>query len=212
MKLLATALLLVTGGLLTSGFLHADINFDNLAEGTVVGNNYAGVTFTNAVVWAQNSFLPATFPPNSPPNVATNDQGGTITIEFAQPVGFVSGFFTYSEPLTIESFDGNGNELTSFTSYNNGVGTYANYLGADIPYPNNFAAPNMYYTVFNANNKISSVEIFTASDQTDTFTLDNLSYNPVPEPALWVPLSALLLAVAGSSRLRRGKTGNPGID
>ena len=70
------------------------IDFENLPGGTVVTNQYAGVSFTNTLVLTAGTTLNAMeFPPHSGSNVVS-DNGGPITITFATPITAFSAFFT----------------------------------------------------------------------------------------------------------------------
>ncbi|MGH9722775.1 MAG: hypothetical protein ACRD8O_21410 [Bryobacteraceae bacterium] len=69
-----------------------DTNFDNLTDGTDAANSYAaqGVTFSNALVQTEGISLSPIFPPASAPNVAINDPGAIMEIDFTTPVNYFS--------------------------------------------------------------------------------------------------------------------------
>src|SRR5215471_5774733 len=95
------------------GLHAATITFDTLADGDVVTTQYAGVTFSNTVVFTAGiSLNEFEFPPRSGPNVAS-DIGGPITIDFTTPVTNFSAYFTYLVPLTITGFNSSNVAIAS---------------------------------------------------------------------------------------------------
>jgi hypothetical protein len=189
------------GGILLlalAGTSQADIyiNFDNLADGTNVGNNYAGMTFTNALVQAQGISLSPIFTPASAPNVAVNLPGGTMTIAFTTGIPYFQAHFTYIEPLSLVFMDGGATldtvdsefdcndlfsiSLNSCTDGSTDVG----------PAPNELIS----YAAVDGN-VITSVSITSASGLSDTFTIDNISSVPEPSSLFLLVNAALLVAV-----------------
>lgn len=177
MKLLYIALLFVSQLVLSDPI--TTITFDNLADSTQVAGAYPGVTFTNALVQSQNiSLSPAYSPPFSPPNAVTNDSGdvtkpgGSMIITLASPVPFVAGYFDYSEQLTLTALDATSSTIASKPSLFS-----SNVKGSGNP-------QNEFISVGSVNgpSTIKSIQISTASLQSDTFTLDNFEYG-APEPA-----------------------------
>ena len=84
------------------------IDFEGLADSTILTNQYPGITFTNAIILTAGiSLNEFEFPPHSGVNVAS-DNNGPITIVFSSPVLSFSGYFTYVEPLTLDAFDSLG--------------------------------------------------------------------------------------------------------
>jgi hypothetical protein len=160
------------------------INFDNLLDGAVVGNAYAnqGVTFSNALVQAQGVSLSPLFPPASPPNVAINDPGAIMEIDFANPLNAFNAQFTYEEQLTVQFVNGN----VIFKTLQ-GSCPFGNFVGACVTGPNEVIS-------FNSDQPITEVRMYTASLQPDTFTIDNVT--SVPEPASGFLLGTVLLALA----------------
>src|SRR5579859_4683074 len=87
------------------------INFEGLADGTILANQYPGLAFSNAIILTAGiSLNEFEFPPHSGVNVAS-DNGGPITIEFSTPVVSFGGYFTYLEPLTLDAFDASDTEV-----------------------------------------------------------------------------------------------------
>jgi hypothetical protein len=160
------------------------INFDNLQDGAVVGNAYAnqGVTFTNALVQAQGVSLSPLFPPASAPNVAINDQGAIMEIDFANPLRSFRAQFTYEEQLTVQFVDDN----LIFKTLN-GSCPFGNFLGGRINPPNEVIS-------FVSDQPITAVRIYTASLEPDTVTIDNVGTIPEPAAEAFL-LGELLLAI-----------------
>jgi hypothetical protein len=98
------------------------ITFEGLGDGTVVTNQFSGVTFSNAtVLTAGISLNELEFPPESGTNVVFDD-GGPMSISFATPLTSFSGFFTYAEQLTLIGFDGFGNVVgTTFSAFDSNL-------------------------------------------------------------------------------------------
>ena len=83
------------------------ITFDNLPDGTIVTNQFPGVSFTPfAVVLTKGVGLNPDFPPVSDPNVIGATAIGTIAATFTTPVSSVGAFVTGSESVTESIFRG----------------------------------------------------------------------------------------------------------
>src|ERR1017187_5126472 len=92
------------------------IDFEGLPDGTILTNQYPGVTFSNAVILTSGvSLNEFEFPPHSGTNVVS-DNGGPISISFATPVQSFGGYFTYAEQLSVGVFDAQNVLLGSLTS------------------------------------------------------------------------------------------------
>lgn len=92
------------------------IGFENLPSGTILTNQFSGATFFNAIVLTTGFTLDEfECPPHSGANVAS-DNGGQMTISFASPLRSISGYFTYSVPLTIQAFDSSNHPIGSAVS------------------------------------------------------------------------------------------------
>ena len=80
------------------------VNFESFSDLDSVTNQVPGLTFSNAtVLTAGVSLNEFEFPPHSPVNVIFDD-GGLITIVFAQPAPQVAAFLTYTLPVTMTAF------------------------------------------------------------------------------------------------------------
>ena len=92
------------------------VTFEGLDDLTVLGSQYAGLSFRNAVIWtAQFTLNEGEFPPRSGSNVAVN-AGGPLIIDFPVPVQSVTGFLTYVVPVTITAFQQGGLPLPLLTT------------------------------------------------------------------------------------------------
>lgn len=110
-------------GALYSATLFADplsIDFEGLADGTSITNQFPGVAFSDATaISAGASLNEADFPPHSGISVAFDD-GGPMVLTFLTPALSFDGFFTYnlvSNPLlTIAAFDESNSALPVVSS------------------------------------------------------------------------------------------------
>jgi len=193
MKVKKTGLILLLAMLALTARAFAgsySIDFENLTDGTVVGNNYSsfGVIFQNAVIaTAGISLNEFEFPPHSGVNVAI-DGLGPITLLFTTPITSFSAYFTYAEPLT----------MTGYNAMNQVVGTAsslynANYVSSGNP-PNELVGLNFL-------GGISSITIL-ADPLGDSFTMDDASFKqlPIPEPNTLYILGPALVVLFGSLR------------
>lgn len=151
------------------------LTFENLSEGDIVSSQFTplGVTVVGSpmVLTAGSLLNEIEFPPHSNWNVLA-DVNGPISFQFAPGVSSVSGFFTYTTQLTIDVFDPGGKPLvTAHSASQSNLGS------------NEF---------FEFTGDIGSISI--VGDPSGlSFTLDDLSFAPVPEPAavlLILPIAA----------------------
>src|SRR5207249_10796951 len=90
--------------------------FNNLQDGTAVGNQVPNCQFTNAAVLSAGTSLNEfEFPPHSSASVA-GDVSGPLTIKFSPPITAFGGYFTYSTALSIAAFDANGIRVATANS------------------------------------------------------------------------------------------------
>jgi PEP-CTERM motif len=189
-------------GLATSA--HANlINFDNLANGTVVTNQYAAqdITFSSVggeqlLVTAQSSYQ------STPPNFICTGTGG---IDCTGTV-----IFSFTTPVDNLKFDAVGNQNTIGTSfaqadiYQNGILTQSN-LNLLVS-QGNFLPDAQDLSAY-AN--ITEVLIHSNTDPAgtgyDTISFTTSVTSSVPEPATW---AMMLLGFAGMGFVgfRRAKT------
>lgn len=109
--------LLFAVSILASTASGQSLTFDALPDSTILVTQYPGITFVNtAVLSAGITLNEFEFPAHSGTNVAS-DNGGPVTITFGSPVQSVSGYFTYSVPLTLQAFDASNNLVASAASW-----------------------------------------------------------------------------------------------
>lgn len=169
------------------------INFEDRLDGDTVTNQYAGVTFQNALALTTGlSLNELEFPPVSGVNVVVDD-GGAILLNFLTPVVSVGGYFTYSTPLNFLAFDTFGIQVATITSaFSTNLG-----LSGDAG-----STPNEFLELTSVSG-IASVRI-SGDPAGGSFTLDDLTFrqavvNPVSEPAS-IALVALGLGALGLRR------------
>jgi|SRR6185437_6914846 len=171
------------------------LDFEGFPDGTVLTNQYPGVTFTNTtVITAGISLNEFEFPPHSGTNVVFDD-GGPISIDFASPILSFSGFFTYTVPLTLAAFDAISAQVASATSIFSSNLALSGDPGS---------GPNEFLSVSFAG-AISRVTI-TADLAGGSFVLDDATYttggSSVPEPGSFalLLLGSLVLVTLGRTK------------
>ncbi len=142
------------------------IDFEGLNDGDNVTTQYPGVTFSNAIILTSGiSLNEFELPPHSGANVAS-DNGGPITIDFANPITSFSAFFTYFRPLTLAGFNASNTEVTSAVSA---------YSTNDALFGDPGSSPNELIQLSNAGG-ISSVTI-TGNPGGASFVIDDVTYS-----------------------------------
>jgi hypothetical protein len=163
------------------------LNFDTLADGTVLSNEYAGVTFTGASVLSESGSLNPQFPPVSGENVAYDYLDGSITLNFSSAVHSIGGYVTANEPITLSAYNG------------------ATLLGTTLLASANstaFGTPNTFLSL--AFPTITSAVFSNGTSLGNSFTLDNVTIGAaVPEPTTWAMLMLGFGAVGAVLRSRR---------
>ena len=173
------------------------IDFEGLSDLETVTTQFPGLVFSNAVALT-SGFLGGTLneienPPHSGVTVIT-DEGSPMSITFLTPVLQFSGFFTYNTALTITAFGGADTILGSVNS----LFTNNQFLSG-VP----GSSTNELLTL--AFSQGISRIVIAGSSSGSSFTLDDVTASPVPEPAtlmLFFIAAGLLLA----TRRRRAKT------
>lgn len=169
------------------------ITFEGYADLTAFTNQFPGVDFNGATVLQLGHSLNPQFPPHSGINVVYNPIG-PMSVQFATPVGYFEGYFTYNLPLLVQAFDAGNNLLASYNSV-----CSANYIGAGQG-----CNPNELGVVTAAN--ISYVTI--SGGGGNNFTLDDArftgSINNSPEPGTLLMMSSGILGLAGVLRRKIG--------
>ena len=173
-------------------------DFDTLASGTAVTNQFAGLTFANAtVITASGGLNDRVFPPRSGEGVVLDD-GGAMTIDFAGPVFSVTGFITY--------VDGPGFSFSAFDSANHLIGSDLADFGSNmLLFGDAGSSPNERFTVSSASGSIARL-VITGDARGASFTLDDLTVDnsavvaQAPEPQTL----ALVLGVLAFGFTRQG--------
>ena len=170
----------------------ATIDFESLPDSTILTNQYSGLTFSNAIILTAGiSLNEFEFPPHSGTNVVA-DNNGPMNVAFSSPVSSFSGYFTYSEPLTLQAFNAASVQIASATSLFS-----ANYVSSGNP-------PSEFLQVVSASG-ISSVTIM-GDPAGGSFVMDDIAYTSaatgVPEPGTF---SLFLIFGLGTLALRRLK-------
>lgn len=108
---------LVAGMFVFASLLSADIvtiDFEGVPDSTPIRDLYQsvfGVTFAQATaVTAGVGLNELEFPPHSG-DTAVFDNAGPIEVDFSSPAFYISGYFTYIEPLKLQAFDSVGTEV-----------------------------------------------------------------------------------------------------
>jgi hypothetical protein len=167
-------------GLSVAGRVKADVvtlDFEGFPDSTILVNQYPGVTFADAIILTAGiSLNEFEFPPHSGTNVAS-DNNGPITIDFSTPIISFSGYFTYSEPLTLAGFDASNMEVASAASA---------YSSNDALFGDSGSSPNEFLQLTDVGG-MSSVTI-TGDPLGESFVMDDVSYttgtSAVPESNL----------------------------
>jgi hypothetical protein len=191
MKLRGLVLILALAMALPAlSFADQIITFEGYADQTVFTTQFPGVDFNGATVLQLGGSLNPQFPPHSGLNVVYNPSG-PMSIQFAAPVDYFQGYFTYNQPLLIEAFDSLNNLLGSYNSQ-----CSANYIGSGCGSPNELGLVTA--------NGISYVII--SGGGGNNFTLDDAQFTGsinTPEPATLMLLGSGLLGIVGMLRRKR---------
>ncbi len=191
-KLLFTLLTLM----LISGPVHAftTLDFEGLPDlyyywggNTNIGNYLSGVTFgPDATILDQNiyGYNSGEFPPRSGDAVLFTDEPtqGLITAQFDQNVNFVSLWYTANTQIWLEAFD-SGDGL----------------IDTDTGLGGNFGQLD-YLEVSSSFFDIAYIQIH---DGGNTYTIDDLTFNPVPEPATVILMGMGLIGLYTRARKRK---------
>jgi hypothetical protein len=163
-------------------------NFEDLTDSERLTTQYAlfGVTFTNATaLTAGISLNEFEFPPHSGTNVIFDD-GGPMTLIFSIPMVYFEGYFTYLVPLTLNFFDALNNLVGSANS---------NFSSNMVLSGDPGSSPNELLS-FAWGPGISSV-VISGDLGGNSFTMDDLTATPVPEPGTLLLLGSGVLAMVG---------------
>jgi len=169
------------------------IDFEEYPEFTQITNQYSasdGVNFTNALQLVAPDYDYFDYPPHSGSGVITNDPNSPLMMTFTpgQAPYSLSGWFSSPSGITAMAYDSHGNLLATFT----GATLAANGTnpGTNAPF------------LLKGTGYISYVT-FDDAIGPDGLTLDDLKWDPIPEPGTPMVMSTGLLAGFGIFLWRR---------
>jgi hypothetical protein len=113
-----------------------------------------------------------------------------MSIDFASPVGYFSGYFTYNSGLTVQAYDGLSNLIGTYNSV-----CTANYIGSGTA-----CGPNELGIV----TAPGIVHILITGGGGNNFTLDDAQFtgsvNSIPEPGTLLMFGSGIIGLAGTLR------------
>jgi len=197
------------------------IDFEGQAEGTLIENQYFGLTFGQAPLAGrpQIDVYPwlMGYGCSSGSAVLTGStEGGYpaatiagITVSFPSPLSQFQVFFSDTSPLgdyTVTAYDALHNILDSFTIFESEI-LPSGYSGDIFPSPGTTPLPGLFVGFIEANADIYSVQIGPSNYAGtlfygDSFAIDDLRYAPAPVPGALVLLGSGLVCLAGCRRLK----------
>lgn len=166
------------------------VDFESLADGTVVTSQFPGIVFgQTTVLTAGTSLNEAEFPPRSGVNVAT-DAGGPVLLTFASPASSFGAYFTYLGPLSLTAYDASNTQIGIVTSQYSSNLLISGVFGS---------SPNELLS-FNALGGIKSIRI-EGDPSGGSFVLDDITFEStsptgVPEPGSMAVMGLGLAALA----------------
>jgi len=186
------------------------IDFEGQPDGGDVGSTYSAqdVQFINAAfATAGFSLNEADFPPNSGTTVAL-DFSGPINLIFNTPITDFSGYFTYTEPVTITAFTSSGGPV---------LATVSSACGANYGSSGSGCAPNERITL----SVPASASFLTLAGNFlgQSFTVDDVNFTTgggsggggsvgvAPEIDTSTAMSALTFLLGSLAVLRGGRGG-----
>ncbi len=165
-------------GLIFLSTAHAEvITFEDLPDADFfgagnqnIGNFYPGITFgadvTGLSVTRFGGYASAAFPPHSGDVVVWDASDATITIDFAFTVQSFGIWYTSFDPLTLKAFNGSNAQVGTVVGNPNTDGTTG----------------TASFISFSA----SAIQSITLTSTAGLFTLDDLTFQPAPEPGTYV--------------------------
>jgi hypothetical protein len=170
----------------------ATLDFDTgLASEDLVISQFPGLTFTNAIALQSGvSLNEFEFPPHSGEFVV-GDHLDYLQIRFATPATEFSAYFTYVARLTLTAYDASDAIVASATSLFSSNAVLSGEAGS---------TSNELLSLTAAD--ISRVTI-QGGGGGDSFAMDDLTYDAVPEPGMALSVCAGLLGLLAIRRRRR---------
>lgn len=188
-KLLLPLLVLAFSAFAFAGSENFSINFEQYPEYTQITNQYAGqyATFGNSLQLVAPGYDYFDYPPHSGSGVITNDPNDPIQVSFANWNGSgadkVTGWYTDPNGVTVNAYNSKGGLLTTFN-------------GAPV------IGSNLEFSVSDPSGGIAYITISDNGGNPDNETVDDLSYELVPEPNGLLVVCSGLLAAVGLLRLK----------
>lgn len=172
------------------------LGFEEFADGTVLTNQIAGLTVTNAkVLQAGLTLNEFDYPPHGGTNVII-DEGGPMSIVFGTRASTFSAFFTYASQVTLRAYDAADVLVDTTTSLFS-----ANFVSAGTP----GASPNELLQLDFAGG-IRRIELI-GDPGGLSFVLDDATFEPVSSRTVPEPSSVLLaLAALGLAACTRRRS------
>jgi hypothetical protein len=191
-KALLPLLVLALSAFAFAGSQTFSINFEQYAGYTQITNQYAGqyATFTDALQLVAPYYDYFDYPAHSGSGVITNDPLDPIQINFAASipgaiagVGLVTGWYTDPNGITVKAYNSTGGLISTF----NGAGV----IGSSLE-----------FSISQAYGGIAYITISDNGGNPDSETVDDISYEFIPEPNGLLVMCSGLLGAMGLLRLK----------
>ena len=191
-KILLPLLVLALSGFAFAGSETFSINFEQYPGYTQITNQYAGqyATFTNSLQLVAPYYDYIDYPPHSGNGVITNDPNDPIQVNFAPTitnllggVDKVTGWYTDPNGVTVSAYNSHGGLITTFN-------------GAPV------IGSSLQFSVSNPGGGIAYITISDVGGNPDNETVDDLSYEYIPEPNGLLVVCSGLLGAVGLVRLK----------
>jgi len=193
-RLLLPLLVLVFSAVAFAGTQNFSINFEQYPAYTQITNQYAGqyATFSNALQLVVPDYNYFDYPPHSGNGVILNDPNDPIQVNFATAPGTlgvnnITGWYTDPNGITVNAYNSKGNLVATFNG--------APVIGSNLEFSIGTAMAGT----------ISYITISDDSGNPDSETVDDLSYQEVPEPDSLLIVCSGLLSAVGLVRLKMGR-------
>jgi hypothetical protein len=192
-RVLLPLLVLAFSAFAFAGSENFTINFEQYPEYTQITNQYAGqyATFTNALQLVAPYYDYIDYPPHSGNGVITNDPNDPIQVNFAtlpgsNGVNNITGWYVDPDGITVNGYNSKGVLVATFNG--------APVIGSDLEFSLSTAMAGT----------IAYITISDNGGNPDSETVDDLSYQEVPEPDSLLIVCSGLVSAVGLARLKAG--------